>query len=280
MLKTDLISEYIQPLSPIPTPLSRSGALTEKVACVLFDIYGTLFISGSGDVGISNKASQNTPQMEILLRKFGIEKSPEAIVGDLFSEIEQYHRVQRNCGIDYPEIEIDKIWMRVLGDSDVNAARAFAVEFELIANPVYPMPNLKEMLLLCRESSVLTGIISNAQFYTPNLFTWFLGAGPAELGFDPDLIFYSYIFGRAKPSPFMFDLAAERLTNRRVAPDSVLYVGNDMRNDICPAQKTGFKTALFAGDARSLRLREGDPSCGYLSADLVITDLLQVTEFI
>ena len=36
------------------------------------------------------------------------------------------------------------------------------------------------------------------------------------------------------------------------------------------------KTALFAGDERSLRLRENDSRCKDLSADVVITDLIQV----
>jgi putative hydrolase of the HAD superfamily len=42
----------------------------------------------------------------------------------------------------------------------------------------------------------------------------------------------------------------------------------------------GFKTALFAGDARSLRLRENQPKCQNLFADIVITDLLQLLNYI
>ena len=61
-----------------------------------------------------------------------------------------------------------------------------------------------------------------------------------------------------------------------IPKDSVLYVGNDMLNDIFPAQKEGFKTGLFAGDVRSLRLRSDEPVCENLSADIVITDLVQL----
>ena len=49
-----------------------------------------------------------------------------------------------------------------------------------------------------------------------------------------------------------------------------------MLNDIYPAAMCGMNTALFAGDARSLRLREDHPDCQGLSADLVITDLRQI----
>jgi putative hydrolase of the HAD superfamily len=49
-----------------------------------------------------------------------------------------------------------------------------------------------------------------------------------------------------------------------------------MLNDIYPAQQLGFKTALFAGDTRSLRLRTDDSRCSNLSTDLVLTDLEQL----
>jgi putative hydrolase of the HAD superfamily len=53
-----------------------------------------------------------------------------------------------------------------------------------------------------------------------------------------------------------------------------------MLNDIYPAKNAGFNTALFAGDARSLRLRKDIPECKTLSADLVITDLIQLLDYI
>jgi putative hydrolase of the HAD superfamily len=65
-----------------------------------------------------------------------------------------------------------------------------------------------------------------------------------------------------------------------ISRTSVLYVGNDMRNDILPATKTGFQTALFAGDRRSLRLREDDPQCKNVVPNLVITDLIQILEHV
>jgi len=145
---------------------------------------------------------------------------------------------------------------------------------------VYPMPNLETMLSVCQDSNVLMGIISNAQFYTPYLFNWFLGSPPEDLGFHPDLILYSYKFGYAKPSTFMFQVAAERLKHMDISVRSALYIGNDMLNDMYPAKKAGFKTGLFAGDARSLRLRENDPKCKDLSVDLVITDLIQLLDYI
>lgn len=280
MLNSDLISKYITPISPLPTSLHQSGKLKKKIKSILFDVYGTLFISGSGDISIAKREARQTEKLEKLLHKFGINKDPQTILKGFFSTIENEHEILRKKGIDFPEVEIDQIWMRVLENKDPDTIRVFAVEFELIVNPVYPMPHLEKMLAICKDLNVLMGIISNAQFYTPYLFNWFLDSNPEDLGFHPDLILYSYKFGHAKPSTFMFQVAVERLKKSDILAHSALYIGNDMLNDIYPAKKAGFQTALFAGDARSLRLRKDDPECKDLSADLVITDLVQILDYL
>ncbi|MBL7179980.1 MAG: HAD family hydrolase [Desulfobacterales bacterium] len=280
MLKHDLISKYIRPLSPNPTSLHASGQLKETVRCVLFDVYGTLFISASGDIGVAGQVSRQTDQLKNLLQTFGIQKAPDLILEAFFATITAEHEEQKENGVDFPEVEIDRIWMRVLKSSDLELIRAFALEFELIVNPVYPMPNLEKTLAGCKALNLLMGIISNAQFYTPALFHWFLGSHPEHLGFHPDLLFYSYRCGYAKPSAHMFQLAAENLKHMNIPAQAALYLGNDMLNDIYPAQKIGFQTALFAGDARSLRLRKDIPECSNLSADIVITDLEQLLDHI
>ncbi|MBU4259621.1 MAG: HAD family hydrolase [Proteobacteria bacterium] len=280
MLNKNLISNYITPLNPAPTSLKKSGKLDGTIKCILFDIYGTLFISGSGDIGIAEKESHNIRRLEQLLLKYGIKRKPHTILDDLFSAIKKKHDEMRGKGIDFPEVEIDSIWSGVLGNNNLDVIRSFAVEFEMLVNPVYPMPHARELLSECKNSKLLMGIISNAQFYTPYLFKWLLGSDMSGLGFHHDLIIFSYKFGYAKPSTFLFQHAAERLKNMNIKENSVLYIGNDMLKDIYPAKKTGFKTALFAGDSRSLRLREDDPKCKNLSADIILTDLTQLFDFV
>jgi len=280
MIQHDRLLHHIKPLSPLPTDLSPGGKLEEKIQCILFDVYGTLFISGSGDISIARKQSQQTRNIEILLDKYQIYKNRKTILNEFFLAVESEHERLKKKGIDFPEIEIDQIWKRVLEIADLDTVRSFAVEFELIVNPVYPMPNLERMLSTCKDSNVVMGIISNAQFFTPYLFDWFFNSNPEDLGFQSDLIFYSYKSGHAKPSTFMFDLAAKRLDQMSIPTRSALYIGNDMLNDIYPAKTVGFKTALFAGDARSLRLRENDPKCKNLNADIVVTDLIQIPDLI
>lgn len=279
MLSKKLISNYITPLDPIPTSLKKTGKIGGKIKCILFDIYGTLFISGSGDISIAEKKALDAHHLEQLLLKYGIKRKPSAIWNDLFSAIKEKHDEMRGKGIDFPEVEIDRIWTNVLENNDLDFIRRFAVEFEMLVNPVYPMPHVRELLFACKDSKLLTGIISNAQFYTPYLFKWLLGSDMSQLGFHHELTLFSYEFGQAKPSTFLFQLAAKRLNNMNIRKNSVLYIGNDMLKDIYPAKKTGFKTALFAGDSRSLKMRKDDPKCKNLSADIIITDLIQVFDF-
>lgn len=280
MPKNDWVSKYIQPIFPVPTSLNPTGTLDEKIRSILFDLYGTLFISGSGDISTARRAADQPQNLEKLFHRFGIKKSLPSVLKQFFNAIDEEHRIRKEKGIDFPEVEIDQIWMHVLENQDLDTVRDFAMEFELIVNPVYPMPNLEKTLSTCRELNIRMGIISNAQFYTPFLFRWFLNSNPEEVGFHPDLLFFSYKFGYAKPSLFMFETAVERLKAMNISAHRTLYVGNDMLNDIYPAKRVGLKTALFAGDARSLRSRKNVPECKHLSADIIVTDLLQLLNHI
>ena len=120
------------------------------------------------------------------------------------------------------------------------------------------------------------GIISNAQFYTPFVLEYVIGSCFDRCCFDPRLTFYSYRYRCGKPSTAMFRRAARMLNVMGIPVASALYVGNDMLNDILPAKRVGFKTALFAGDRRSLRQRKSDEQCRNIAPDLVVTDLRQL----
>jgi putative hydrolase of the HAD superfamily len=280
MHEFDHLLPYIKPLLPIPTHITPGGEIEESIRCLLFDIYGTLFISGSGDISITQRQSRQSRDFKQLLVKYHLKKEPQTVLNQFFSVIDDEHDRLKEKSVDYPEVEIERIWSKVLEIEALDDARAFAMEFEMIVNPAYPMPNLEKTLSECRRSHVQMGIISNAQFYTPYLFHWFFDSDPEGLGFNHDLIFYSYKTGYAKPSTAMFETAAKHLDHMDIPAHAVLYIGNDMLNDVLPAKKTGFRTALFAGDARSLRLRKDHPECRDLSPDIIVTDLIQLLDYL
>ncbi len=271
----ELLTAGLRPMEPIPTEMAPGGGLRAPLKCILFDVYGTLLISGTGDVSITRESVHASEKLRTLLKRFGIATAAEKLLEIFFDEIHAAHRAAKQSGTDWPEVRIDRIWSRVLGTGDMARARRFAVEFEILANPVWPMPHLERLLAACRKAGLPMGIISNAQFYTPLHLRCFLKEDLTDLGFKKDLLLYSYEIGCAKPSSILFELAARRVERRGISPGSVLYIGNDEKKDILPAKHAGFQTALFAGDARSLR--RGDDGT---RPDLIVTDLQQLLAYI
>ncbi len=285
----EIIRQHARPLEPVATGETAQLDPIEGIRAVLFDVYGTLFISGCGDIGTtSNDISSNA--FGNSLRACGVTfQGEEDMAFELMRQaIKTSHENSLANGIDSPEVDIVQIWQELLPVLEANGMvekspptefdyQKLAIEYEVRQNPVWPMPNVQECLEQLREAGLVLGIISNAQFFTPLLFDSLLGHCVDAFEFQDDLQFYSYKYGRGKPSLFKFELARDALAARGLQPKEVLYVGNDMLNDVYPAHMIGFKTALFAGDVRSLRRREEDPRVEDLTPDLIITDLAELT---
>ena len=288
-------AETIRRLCPVMKPLSaaREPRLIplREIRAILFDIYGTLFISGSGDIGTSSGTARAEAFSQALE---ALKLSPTARAGQrgsvlLVERIEDFHAMRKRQGIEYPEIEIRQILSSVLdtlrleseikGAAVPDSAARLALEYECRINPTWPMPGLSSVLTTLSAQRVL-GIVSNAQFFTPFLFTAFLEKNYGELGFYKPACVWSYRLLEAKPSQTLFAGALSALETDGINAAQVLYVGNDMGNDILPAAEIGFRTALFAGDRRSLRLRRDDPRCRAVQPDLEITDLSQLGEIL
>ena len=284
MTYTDLMAGYVTPMSPIPADIPPAGSLKPPIRAVLFDVYGTLFISQSGDISVARRNIGTASRLEALIRAYHYPGSVSELIDAFFRAISEAHEAMRQTGVDYPEVRMERIWQQVLDGAkietdpktDIETARRVAIEFEMIVNPCYLMPHLVEVFSALRKKGIQMGIISNAQFFTPLLFQVLLGAQPENLGFARNLVFYSYRHGVAKPSRRLYQLAAGELERMGIDAGAAVYVGNDMLNDILPAAEEGFQTALFAGDRRSLRLRSDDVRCAGVHPDLVITDWRQI----
>jgi putative hydrolase of the HAD superfamily len=243
-----------RPLYPVPPGLGSRGRLRLPVQAVLFDLYGTLWVSAAGDPESRDPSGSPTPPgLQELLERYGCPRSPWSIAEELAAAVRREQERLRGQGVDFPEVRIEEVWAGLLGLEDPTSTRAFAAEYEALVNPVWPMPGLSSALAGLRRQGLRLGILSNAQFYTPYLFECFLGADTRALGFRDELVLYSFELGLAKPSPRLFAAARGRLAAAGIRPGRVLLVGNDARTDLAPAREAGFQTVLFAGDARSLR---------------------------
>ncbi|RKX73189.1 MAG: hypothetical protein DRP87_19340, partial [Spirochaetes bacterium] len=287
-------------MEPVPTGISPKLMPLKGIRFLFFDVYGTLFISCSGDIGKVEHSSQDSHFIDAF-KSAGlrvIREDTGSIAKKLLTEkIKESHQASRKRGILYPEVDILKIWNRVLTSLitlkavetqriDRGLLKKISVEYETRSNPVWPMRGLTQLIGLIKREGLRAGIISNAQFYTPLLFPSFLFSNPYEIGFDPELFILSYQIGEAKPSLTLFLRALEKLYRRYpfsekpVKAEELLYIGNDMLNDILPAKQIGFRTALFAGDLRSLRMRKEIEECNNLEPDIIITDLKQLEDIV
>jgi putative hydrolase of the HAD superfamily len=293
----DHIRIHSSPLDPVPTGEAVRVNARPGIRAVVFDVYGTLFISGSGDISLA-QGEDRSGSLIAALETAGfvvqdpeqrrddlrVVRDPQASWSELFMATLEAFREQRKAdGIRYPEVRIEEVWKqftedaaaagRLSGDGHVNLA---IVDYECRVNPCWPMPGLTDVLAKIAESGLQMGIVSNAQFYTPLLFPALIDRDLPACGFNPDLCVWSYVQREGKPSKGLYLYLRDKLEAVRITAGEVLYIGNDLRNDVWPAAAAGFQTCLFAGDQRSLRWRADDPDCRDILPDFVITDLSQL----
>ncbi len=279
------IRRLSRPLTPRPTGQTPQLRPLAGIRAVLFDIYGTLVISASGDIGLGGEQDEEQA-FQAALKEAGLAAPSGTGPEHLKALIRQAHALRKAQGVVYPEVEIRSIWRQLLfGQQSITPDQEARIErlalaYECRVNPVWPMPGLRDLLRTLRQRGLVLGIVSNAQFYTPLMLETFLECSLEAAGFHRPSCVFSYEHLEAKPSTRLYELAQADLARQGIEPQAVLYVGNDRRNDIWPASQLGFRTALFAGDQRSLRLRSEDPDCAQVQPDCWITELAQLAAVI
>jgi len=283
----DLARTLLHPLEPLPAGMRPRPGRLEGVRCILFDIYGTLLGSAAGDVGTVQESYREDAASEALTAA-GLTIHNQQALSEVVARLpEMIRRSHAASDEEFPEVDIRRIWADLLrelierrlvsGTVDAHAVQRAALVFECYTNPVWPMPGAADLLERLCGRGFLLGLVSNAQFYTPLVMEAAFGSDLAGLGFRLDLCAFSYACGVAKPSARIFDPVLRALKDYYgLLPERCAYVGNDMLNDMQPAFRLGMKTVLFAGDRRSLRLREDDPRCRNIRTDAVITSLKQL----
>ncbi len=274
------------PQEPPPLPKEFSERLFPQslgpltgIRAVFFDIYGTLLTSAAGEIGLDVSSSSQS------LDALALDVKDNCTGADLetyFKNAVLEEHLRQYPQTPYPEVRVEELWA-AFPDNKMEIWD-LALRYELAVNPCAPMPKAAETLEILQTHGLVLGLISNAQFYTPLVMAVLLGFSiPAfsdsldlqeSLGpFEPDLQIYSYKVVQSKPSPLLFQVAERALERRGIQPEETIFVGNDMLNDIFGASQRGFKTVLFAGDGKSLRLREDNRLCRGLRPTAVIQNL-------
>lgn len=257
---------------------------SRPIKAVVFDVYGTLIHSAAGDIHTDSSITQDNFEV----KELNISIPFDTIRTLLKSYVMEAHeKARQEKGIQYPEIDVIDMWKEVSKNSsfpspivnDENAALC-AVYYEIYNNPSCAMPDAMEILEYLHEKNITLGIISNAQFYTP----LFLEAIFHKYAMWHTLTFpiqvWSYKLLEAKPSEKLFCVALEKFSQFNIAPDEVVYIGNDKRNDVFPALSLDIGTVLYAGDKVSYRPRLEDSQVNTISPHRIISSLRDIYEFI
>jgi putative hydrolase of the HAD superfamily len=215
-----------------------------RPAAVICDIYGTLLDFGPVP-GDSDGQWQN------LCREFFPGHHPRAISLDGFEAavarlVEAELAAGRARGAIQPEVDWPALAARVLpalDRLDAPARAEFFFRHARLARRTRLMPGAAEFLEEAAAAGAVLGIASNAQASTLlELDRALADAGVSPGRFDPDLCFYSFEHGFAKPDPRVFEWLSQRLVARGIAPSSALMVGDSAANDIGPAAAAGWGT--------------------------------------
>ena len=293
--KTDIKRwlDKLEPMEPETPELCPNLKKEKPIKAVIFDIYGTLLISSSGDIDQATFTEENMKQALIAGGFANKNTKPEAysfLLKELPVKVASNQKETAANGHPYPDVDIFRVWDEMLAEAekkgwikrtgDESLADTIIV-FEILSNKVSPMPGMKEVLEALKSKEIPLGIVSNAQFYTPIIMNYFLSGEfsmQQEINFfEPELTAFSFSELRAKPDVELFEKIIPALKQKYgIKPSEAVFIGNDMLKDVYTAKKAGMQTMLFAGDNRSLRLRETDERVRGLFPDFIITDLKQL----
>lgn len=274
------------PMEPQPTDIEPRLGRLDSISAVIFDIYGTLIISGTGDVGSADEGNHGDAILQALAAaEIDMDSHAPPTIDQLHQAIRTANDKRLSATCIKPEVEIVDVWRTVLESAGIDPpscdrVHRLAAEYESIANPTWPMPGAQELIEQLAKTDKVLGIVSNAQGFTLPLIEEISGDFGVDSVFDVNLCVFSYRYRQAKPAPRLFDVLSDGLNRAGIAPEQAIYVGNDRLNDVWAASQAGLRTAWFAGDRRSLRARSDDSRAASVTPDLILTRLDQLVDCI
>ena len=133
-----------QSMESIGTDVAPDLKRIANIRAVIFDIYGTLVISGSGDVGSADSGGEDDRIAEAFAA-LGLQLDTLPGVAELHDQIRQLNNDRRTGNCPFPEVDIVDAWRRILRrqqyDPDTQTVVEVAAEYESRANPTWPMPS-------------------------------------------------------------------------------------------------------------------------------------------
>lgn len=159
-----------QLLAPIETEIVTRTTSVGPIQAVIFDIYGTLVVSGSGDVGVADE-SDKANRIAEAFEAVGLPKPEDVaeVAQQLRLTIQRSNESRKSDACPKPEVDIVDIWHQTLDSigltvdaKSTELVVRLAAEYESRANPTWDMPGATQLLGGLAERGLKLGIVSNA----------------------------------------------------------------------------------------------------------------------
>ena len=228
---------------------------------LLFDLNGTVI-----DIYTSECDDRIYHTTANFLDYYHVKISPEMLKEEYFSIMKQQ---KKNCSEQYPEFDAVKLFGEIIekyGGKGVKldpetAACVFRAAGRYKLEPYEGVVSILEKLNACYQMSA----ISDGQkcWALPELHSTGLAHFFQHVVISSD-------YGFRKPDPRMFHAALEKMN---LAPDEVIFIGNDMYRDIWGAGVLGMKTIFFKSN-------QGEQNFCGVEPDYIIYNFFQLPEAI
>ena len=223
----------------------------------IFDLYGTL-----ADIHTDERLPRLWADMAVWYRAHGAGYAPDELRDRYFSIIRQMERDDSDAHEGHPEIRIEQVFRQMFREKNVDAELPLAIEtgerFRKASRYYIRLyDGAVELLTALRANGQGIWLLSNAQhiFTAPEL---------RELGIEAlfDGVYLSSDYGCKKPDRRFFDIL---LTERGIAPETAIMIGNDGVCDIQGAKDAGLATLYIRSNL--------SPDEPLPSADVVLEEM-------
>ncbi len=220
-------------------------------------------------------------------------------MGKMYQQILDEVRLARGSGAErHPEVRSDDVWERIVKRLMKNEyqfdvgfygslnqlCEKISYFFHSSLQGIAAQPGAAPALAALKRHNVMLGLIADAQCFTClQLLRAFSKQGTlARLTdlLDADLMALSFEVGARRPSERLFRVVFGKLIERGLESRQVLHVGSSVPNDIAPARRLGFRTALFAGDKASVSATNDQLNDPATRPDVLVTELEQLVEIV
>lgn len=279
---------------------------------VVWSLYGTLLTVADGKLQIQLDQQQPAQQMrmqvalEKTIQEFNMWNSMSRKPGAPWEYmLQQYTNLVEERKLaasprkgEAPEIDSADIWRKLierLGKKEYQydenlygevpeLSEKVAYFFHSCLQGYGPAPNALTALQAVTDAGYPQGLVADAQpFSLLELTRSLRKQGAVASLFDlltPNCICLSFQAGVRQPSQILFEMCVAQFRKACIEPKEILYVSSRLNDELAVAKKLGMRTALYAGDKRSLQATSADLKQAELKPDRILTDLAQVRQIL